>query len=388
MATSERQPKQTEPASKSERRRSSFAIVVAIFLFAFGATAGGAAIYSLLASTSPPSEGDVLIDPAETVISGESPQEVKVVLTNQRGASVCIARITASCGCTVVKKPEHLTIEPGQAETLTVVATPPTIGEKLVGIEVYLEGESRPLAAKLTLKGREPPVPALNWQPTDVVARGKLGERHVENFELATTEQKSAQPWIAAATCDSPAVEIEVSSRREERGPSPETVRRKYPVSVSIGLEALGRIRLGSISLQLSKQVEESAPRPIAVYSDCRASVEAAPDTIFAAVSQDDLPKEFVIRFRAPSMKASLELQAEPAEVAWLEVDQPEAIGDTSLFCAQAPIRIIGLPADSDESSLRTEVRLRTNAPDCPVLKIPVYIQVKRSVTLSADLMD
>lgn len=87
--------------------------------------------------------------------------------------------------------------------------------------------------------------------------------------------------------------------------------------------------------------------------------------------------QEIIVRFRAPSMKTPLELKPDPIEVAWLEVDGPRASGLPSLFCAELPIRIIAIPDDDNAATRRTTIRLRTNAPDCPILEIPVYVQPK-----------
>lgn len=338
---------------------------------------GATGVY-LLASGARSQAVGVVIEPAEATISGESAQQIEFTLTNRNATAINVARVNTSCGCTVVKAPNPSRIIGGASAKLTARAAPPSWGEKLVRIEVYLDSDVKPVVAKLTLKGREPPIPSLNWQPREVVARGKLGEHHVENFELVTTEQKGAQPWIKAATCDSPAVKVELSAPKEERGLSSESIRRKYEVSVAVDLEKTGRIRLGSISLQHTSSADGPAPRQIVVFSDCRPSVESAPDTIFASVSRDELPKEFVVRFRAPSMSSSLELTAEPVEFSWLDIGEPKQSKSPALFCAELPIRITAPPSEEGGGPRRTTVRLRTNAPDCPLVEIPVYVQMKQ----------
>ncbi|HUY93355.1 MAG TPA: DUF1573 domain-containing protein [Pirellulales bacterium] len=365
-----------QPPSRIGRRRSARATIGTAITLCLGLAAGGSGLYRL-ASSRTPRGADLLIEPAEATISGDSPQRIELVVTNRRAKTVRIARVQTSCGCTVVKKPASPAIAPGAATTLTASATPPSLGEKPVRVEVYIEGEARPLVARITLKGRDPPVPAVNWQPLEVVARGAPGSEQVEKFELLSTEHKGSQPWISGAKCDSPGIKVELASPHEERGPSAATVRRKYPVSVAFTLEKPGRIRLGTISLELSSVPDGSAPRSIPVFSDCRPSVEAAPDTVFASVSPDELPKEIVVRFRAPLMSSPLELKPDPIEVAWLEVDEPRASGSPSLFCAELPIRITAIPAEGNGTPRRTTIRLRTNAPDCPLVEIPVYVQPK-----------
>lgn len=353
--------------------------LVAVTAVALVVAVASTAIY-LLASGATPKAGDVVIEPVETIVSGDSPQQIEFSLTNHKATAVNVARVNTSCGCTVFKAPDHSVVSVGGSIKLTAQATPPSLGEKQVRIEVYLEGEPLPIVARLTLKGREPSVPSVVWQPTEVIARGKPGDQRIEEFDLLTNERIGTDAWIVGARSDLSDVRVEVTGPKEERGFSTGIVRRKYRVSVAAVLERAGRVRLASISLEFASAMDGGTLRPITLYSDCRAAVEAAPDTVFASVSPDELPKEVIVRFRAPSMSVPLKLKIEPIEVAWLDIGQPRQSGSGSLCSVEVPIRITKVPSEGSKTPPSTKLLVRTNAKDCPLVEIPVYVHRRMAV--------
>lgn len=112
--------------------------------------------------------------------------------------------------------------------------------------------------------------------------------------------------------------------------------------------------------------------------SDCRAPVEASPDTAFATVAKDELPREFLIRFRSHAPGQALKLEPARIVAPWIEAGPPVALSEDPVFAAEMRVRINDLPEVQSGSSIRTVISVATNSPDCPMIEIPVVVRLRK----------
>jgi len=322
----------------------------------------------------------LIVQPEETVVTGNGPQEIVVVLRNRTQSTLNITGLVAHCGCVVPNPPEAREVEPRGERMLRLRATPPHRGEKRTSVDIYYDDVAVPVVARLLLKGREVSVPAVVRQPTEVILRGRPGTEVHQDVELLADERRGAHPWVLGIDSDARSVMATALIVEDSNGPAPAVVRRVYRYRVSAKLDAPGRSRLASLEIRTGSPPDGPSLAPIAVMCDCKPSVVAIPDTVFAEVAASELPKEVVIRFRSESPSCALTVDRPKRGIDWLQVGDPVAAGTPAPYAATMHVRINGLPDENGRGSARAVIRLRTTASDCPALEIPVYVRRKREI--------
>ncbi|HET6884000.1 MAG TPA: DUF1573 domain-containing protein [Pirellulales bacterium] len=323
----------------------------------------------------PPSSAPIEIAPLEATVGGSGAQKILFTLRNRGQTPVRVTQVVPHCGCTVVEPADSLTVPAGGESKLRVLATPPEVGTRRTSIDVHNEGQGdSPLSVILFLKGPEPSVPTLAFEPREVIVRGFVHSAAHTDFHLTAVENKAGSPWIDGLESDAAEVSAAILSFEDTRGPTDDTVRRKYQCRVSAQLGSRGRTRLAAVKLRCMAPASGASPQPIRVMSDCIASVEAIPDTIFASVAEEDVPRDFAIRFRSVSLGDSLTIEPQTS-ARWLEIEGRAAPPAGSPFAAELRIRLIKLPESQGDSPSRATVVVKTNAPDCPIVEIPFVVR-------------
>lgn len=341
-----------------------------------GCTAGVAAAISFF-SPAPRASNSLAIDPIEAVVTGAGPHDVSYRLENQGTEVIHLGDVIASCGCTVPEPPHPKTLAPGKIATLRVRATPPDVGDKRVTLEVYHDGPGpSPVVATLLLKGRERKLPIVVRQPSEVIVRGRPGEVAPQTLTLLASERAELAPWVLGLDSDNPDLLVEGPVIEEQAGASRSTVQRVYRFTVLTTLRSIGRVNLGFLKIRTASHADGPAPRTITVLSDCKRSIQAVPDTIFAEVRRSELPKVYTVRLLAPSLKARPVISIEAPSAAWLHVDGPVAESGKTAAFAEIRVTIVGTPTNGPLVSDHAQIALKTDAADCPSFDLPVFLRV------------
>jgi hypothetical protein len=310
----------------------------------------------------------------EATVQGSGAQEVVFILHNSGETGVRVTNVVPHCSCTVAGLPEPEVVPPGGESRLRVTSTPPDEGEKRSHVDVHYEGQrDGPLSAKLLLKGRPPSIHTLAYYPPEVILRGLLNADAESDFTVAAVEERDSAPWIEHLPTDNDDLSVSLHGYQDKPGPSMATVRREYNCRAHARLKKRGRWQLGAIMLPAPATTAGRSPVQLRVMSDCKSSVEAAPDTIFASLARSDLPREFTVRFRSSSLGHSLRVVPEQG-AAWLEVEQPVALAKSSPFAGEMRLRVVDLPSVQKGASARATVSLTTNDPNCALVEISVVI--------------
>ncbi|HEX5472560.1 MAG TPA: DUF1573 domain-containing protein [Lacipirellulaceae bacterium] len=319
------------------------------------------------------------IEPSESIVSAE-PATVVLTVKNDGSSPARITEVRPSCGCTVAGEPDPTEIAAHGSSTIRLRATPPEVGEKRTRVEVFHDALGPPLVAALLLKGRRQASPnssIILRHPEEIVARGAPNSDCVARFELVCAERKGSEPFVAAIVSDVPEVSISRESIVDRFSPNPGTVYRTYEYVATIVLDKPGRTHIATLSIEPGRKSDDLDLPTISMMADCRASVQAVPDTLFASLGRDDVPCEINLRFRAPSTKRMLEISPASTLPGWLEIGPSTAAAPGSPFAAQIVVRITAMPDRGDDETEPTTVRLRTNVPDCPIIEIPLFVRIK-----------
>ncbi|HQU46778.1 MAG TPA: hypothetical protein PK867_28500, partial [Pirellulales bacterium] len=246
-------------------------------------------------------------------------------------------------------------------------------------IDVYFNGDGRsPLSMTVLLKGRKPVAPTVVRQPQEVIIKGYLGRTAQSDFAVITHEKDSPNPWVTGL--DSDAHEVLVTSLDFEDSPGPDdaTVERTYQFRLTAALSSRGRKHLATLTARCAAPAGGAAMSLVTVMSDCAASVEAVPDTVFVSVKKSELPMEFLVRFRSPSLGRSLKIEPKTEPRPWFHLDAPTVPAQSSVFGAEIKVHILDLPDVEGGASSRAVITVATNAPDCPEVVIPLFVHPKQ----------
>lgn len=191
----------------------------------------------------------VVFAPAQLLIGRTEAdrRETCVHLENRGAAQVNVTELKTTCGCTVSDQTVPFSLTPGERKRIPIKVNLPRHGRKDVVITAKYMKLGNPATAeqetqgRLTLDGGREPVPAILRIPPRIVLNSSSTDPNPRGeFVIATAEQVGVD-WITGADTESGNIQIQLLSRSEQPGDSPDVVRREYQFQVTGKSTAISR---------------------------------------------------------------------------------------------------------------------------------------------------
>lgn len=316
------------------------------------------------------------------VRSGAYTSPLTFVVKNQGDVAVEIIEVTATCGCTVIKAPRRK-LNPQEAMTIEVRASPPDVGEKTSLLTVHTVPPQRlPLNVLVTLKGEKQPAPFVSYCPNSLSLNGPVfGEKVEGQFEVHTLEKTGTSPWLVEEQLSEPKLRIWFDEPPAEEPIDSETVRRIYKMKVAAVLPAESESptdRHRHVIATLSKS--SSPEKTIAIERRVDPLVKAAPSVLNLTVSNGtSSPVERTIVVIDDRKTRSGHLVRSHADHDWLTVkaNKSDIQEDRSIHSFQVVLDPQKFSANPGEPVIRSAVTFFLDDDETTALRVPIFMRTE-----------
>jgi len=332
-------------------------------------------------STGGPAPGVTLTPTTMTLSLEQFPEgtaRVPFMVTNDSAAAVSMAGATANCGCVVVNAGAGRSIAPGERLRLDVVAQLGGVEDRVVDLNVVVQGaEGRlPLSAQLILKGRPLRTPALARLPEAVEIHAKPNVRMVERqFGVSTFEPVGSAPWLIPRQFQSAGLEVTCSLHSEKES-ARGVVERTYVMTAQVNQTqaAPGEWFWRPAT---AKATEETLPVVRLILRPWR-PLRAMPEQLVVALERSaNGPIRRRISLLVEEQALAATIVGASADADWITIRpvaprQPPTA--TGLLCQYDVL--IDAPAALNAAGqvLESRIRIQTDEPSLPAIEVPVMV--------------